>query len=72
MKLQEHHIKWLEQNDGDYEIVPCRMRWVDADGNEKQNKIRMSFRSTAFSFLPNGLAEGIEQIIKLYPDSLKD
>ena len=72
MKLQEHHIRWLDQNDGDYEIIPCRMYFTDSSNEKRQNKIRMVFRQTAFSFIPSGLSEGIDQIINLYPDSLKE
>lgn len=72
MKLQEHHIRWLEQNDGDYEIIPCRLYWTDSENIKRQNKLRIVFKSTEFSFNPNGLADGIDTVIKLYPESLKD
>lgn len=31
MKLQKHHIEWLERNDGEYEIIPDRCRF-ERDG----------------------------------------
>lgn len=72
MKLKEHHIRWLEQNDGNYEIIPCRLFWYALDGSKHQNKIRIVFRSTEFSFNSEGLAAGIDNVLSVYPDSLKE
>lgn len=49
MKLQKHRIEWLERNDGEYEIIPDRCRF-ERDGVHFVNKMRVHFKSTAFTF----------------------
>ena len=68
MKLQKHHIEWLERNDGDYEIIPDRCVF-ERDGVHFVNKIRVCFKSTAFIFNENGLSQAIDNILELYPES---
>ena len=68
MKLQKHHIEWLERNDGDYEIIPDRCRF-ERDGVHFVNKIRVCFKSTVFTFNENGLSQAIDNILELYPES---
>lgn len=68
MKLQKHHIDWLERNDGEYEIIPDRCNF-ERDGLHFVNKIRVCFKSTAFTFNENGLSQAIDNILELYPES---
>lgn len=67
-KLEQHHIEWLERNDGKYEVIPDNSYWVC--GEQKiQNKIRFVFRNTVFGFNAGGLPEAIEKAMIAYPDS---
>ena len=68
MKLQKHHIEWLERNDGEYEIIPDRCRF-ERDGVHFVNKMRVHFKYTAFTFNENGLSQAIDNILELYPES---
>lgn len=68
MKLQKHHIEWLERNDGDYEIIPDRCRF-ERDGVPFVNKMRVYFKSTAFTFNESGLSQAIDNILESYPES---
>ena len=68
MKLQKHHVEWLERNDGDYEIIPDRCVF-ERDGVHFVNKIRFSFKSTAFTFNENGLSQAIDNVLEMYPES---
>lgn len=68
MKLQKHHIEWLERNDGDYEIIPDRCIF-ERDGVHFVNKMRVCFKSTAFTFNEGGLSQAIDNILESYPES---
>lgn len=68
MKLQKHHIEWLERNDGDYEIIPDHCVF-ERNGEKLVNKLRFHFKYTAFTFNENGLSQAIDNVIELYPES---
>ena len=68
MKLQKHHIEWLERNDGEYEIIPDRCRF-ERHGVHFVNKMRVHFKYTAFTFNENGLSQAIDSILEFYPES---
>lgn len=68
--ITEKHVMWMEKNDGLYEIIPDGCTF-EREGIKYTNKIRMVFRSTAFSFNERGIAQAIDSILELYPESLK-
>lgn len=71
MKLLEHHIKWLEQNDGEYSVSANRGSWLDESGKHVENRMVFVYNSTQISFNPLGLSQAIDTILEIYPESLK-
>lgn len=68
MKLQKHHIEWLERNDGNYTCVANRGRRINEEGVHEENKCIFIFNSTQISFNPKGLAQTIDKVLELYPE----
>lgn len=69
MKLQPHHIAWLERNDGKYAVIPTDTPWIHEDGKKESNKCSFVFKGTHIGFNPKGLAQAIDNILSLYPES---
>lgn len=69
MKLLQHHIEWLERNDGKYDITSDYSIWYTTEGEPIKNVMSVSFNNTRFPFNPDGLSGAIDTILDAYPNS---